>query len=91
MRGVWSRPTAKGEVEGDLARGCLLQGGCLLGGVPALGVPAPGGGVPALGGGGWRPRHPHQQMADVADGTHSTGMYSYCGIALVWYEQALRN
>ena len=29
LRGIWSRPTPKGEVEGDLAKG---------------GVPAPGGG-----------------------------------------------
>ena len=28
-RGGVSRSTAKGEVEGDLAGGCLLQGGAL--------------------------------------------------------------
>ena len=43
FRGIWSRPTAKGEVEGDLARG-----GCLLWGVPVPGGSAPGGSV-------WRP------------------------------------
>ena len=66
-----SRPKPKGEVEGDLARGvpalgavpaprgCLLWGGCCLGGclLPG-GVPAPGGcllrGVPAPRG-VWRP------------------------------------
>ena len=44
-----STPTPKGEVEGDLAGGCLLwrgacSGGCLLWGrgVPAREVPAPG-------------------------------------------------
>ena len=31
LRGIWSRQTAKGEVEGDLARGVCS------GGVPALG------------------------------------------------------
>ena len=35
FRGIWPdggvcRPTPKGEVEGDLAGGCLLPGGCLL-------------------------------------------------------------
>ena len=30
LRGIWSRPTPKGEVEGDLPRGCLLWGGCLV-------------------------------------------------------------
>ena len=38
LRGIWSRPTPKREVEGDLA-----EGGACSGGVPALrGVPAPG-------------------------------------------------
>ena len=54
FRGIWSRPTAMEEVEGDLARG-VCSGGCLLQGVPAPGgacsrrVPAPGG-MPAPGG-----------------------------------------
>ena len=30
MRGIWSRPTPKGEVEGDLPGGCLVLGGCLI-------------------------------------------------------------
>ena len=52
LRGIWSRPTAKGEVEGDLSGGwCLLQGegvcsgGCLLQGVPAMAGCLLGGGV----------------------------------------------
>ena len=61
LRGIWprgvSRPTPKGEIEGDLVKahsqggswggsgwGCLLPGGCLLqGGACSWGVPAPGG------------------------------------------------
>ena len=30
LRGIWSMPTPKGELEGDLARGVLAPGGCLL-------------------------------------------------------------
>ena len=46
MRGIWSRPTPKGEVEGDLAGGGACSRGVGVpakGGVPALGVAAPGG------------------------------------------------
>ena len=39
FRGIWSRPTAKGEVEGDLA-----GGGCLLWGVSVAGDACSGGG-----------------------------------------------
>ena len=53
---IWgvSRPTPKGKVEGDLPGGCLVLGGalsrgCLIQGVPAQGVPGPGG-MPTLGG-----------------------------------------
>ena len=45
FRGIWLggggfRPTPKGEVEGDLAGGCLLQGGC---GDPPVTATAAGG------------------------------------------------
>ena len=49
LRGIWSRPTPKGEVEGDLTRGYLLQRVPALGGVCCRGMPAPVG-LPALGG-----------------------------------------
>ena len=49
LRGIWSRPTAKGKVEGDLARGVPAPPGGLLWGVPA---PGRGGVEPALGGWG---------------------------------------
>ena len=45
MRGIWSRPISKGEVEGDLARGVLAPGGPALGGVPAPGGVCSWGGV----------------------------------------------
>ena len=59
-----SRPTPKGESEGDLVRGCLLQG------VPALGMPALGGCLPLEG--VWRP----PVTATAVVGTHPTGMHS---------------
>ena len=40
LKGIWFRPTAKGEVEGDLAGGVPAPGGggaACCGGVPALG------------------------------------------------------
>ena len=61
LRGIWSRPTAKGEVEGDLVQAHTqggswrgsAQGWCLLWGVPAPeGVPGPR--VAALGGACYR-------------------------------------
>ena len=59
LRGIWCRPTLKGEVEGDLAGGCLLWG-CLLWGACSRGGLLWGllwrgtysRGVPALGGRG---------------------------------------
>ena len=79
LRGIWSRPTPKGEVEGDLAGGCVCSRGCLIpggsdpGGMPApRGVSAPGGS--ARGGGVWRP--PSSVTATAAGGTHPTGMHS---------------
>ena len=53
FRGIWpggvSRPTPKGEVEGDLSRGGSPSPhrgeGSAPGGVPGLGGSAPGGGV----------------------------------------------
>ena len=67
LRGIWTRPTAKGEVEGDLpGGGCLLQGGTCSGGV----VPAPGGCLL------WGDVKTPQQTATVAEGTHPTGMHS---------------
>ena len=88
LRGIWSRPTVKGEIEGGSGPGpqprrklrgicpggCLLLGGCLLWGVPALGWPASGVGV-------WRPP---QQMATVVDGMHSTGMHSCLELLLTY-------
>ena len=65
MEGV-SRPTPRGEVEGDLAGGCLLWGSCFGGsslGGPALGV------VPALG---------PPMTATAAGGTNPTGIHSCC-------------
>ena len=54
LRGIWSRPTAKGEVERDLA------GGCLLWGVPTSGrgveTPSP---VTASAAGGTHPTGMH--------------------------------
>ena len=47
LRGIWSRPTPKGEVERDLARGVPAPGG--VGGACSRGVSAPLG-VSALGG-----------------------------------------
>ena len=48
MRGIWSKPTAKGEVEGDLVQAHSqgevegdLTGGCLLRGVLLWGVLRP--------------------------------------------------
>ena len=43
LRGIWSRSTAKGEVEGDLAGGCPLLGCLLQENACSGGVPAPGG------------------------------------------------
>ena len=38
LRGIWSKPTPKGEVEGDLARGDACSGGACSGGVCSRGV-----------------------------------------------------
>ena len=81
LRGIWSRPTAKGEVEGDLARGCLLWGGVCSGGLLA-GVCSGGGTCSGgcllqgglLHGGCVRPSPP--VTATAAGGTHPTGMHS---------------
>ena len=43
FRGIWSRPTAKEEVEGDLARGVCSGGVPAPGGACSRRVPAPGG------------------------------------------------
>ena len=57
LRGIWSRPTPKGEVEGDLARGVSALGGaCSTGCLLWEGLSAPGWGVSAPGG-LWRPPH----------------------------------
>ena len=78
LRGIWSRPTPKGEVEGDLARG-VLQGCLLWGG----GVSAPwgvcSGGVLALGVCVETPLP--SVMATAAGGTHPTEMHSCFNLA----------
>ena len=92
LRGIWSRSTAKGEVEGDLVQahsqggswggsgeGCLLGGGCLLWGLLPGGWMLPGGACSWGGGSETPPDPPCQQTATVADGTHPTGMHS-CGL-----------
>ena len=88
-----SRPTPKGEVEGDLARGVSrpkpAPGRCLLHGVPALGGPAVGDacyrGVCLLKGGGACSRGvcgDPLMTATAVGGTHPTGMHpcSLCGL-----------
>ena len=69
LRGIWSRPTPKGEVEGDLARGCLLQGLPAPRGMPALGEGCLLWGLPALRVCVCRP------VATAAGGMHPTGMH----------------
>ena len=60
------------QVVSQHAEGCACSRG-----VPARGVPALGGRVPALGGGVETPApSPQKQTATVADGTHPTGMHS---------------
>ena len=70
LRGIWSRPTPRGEVEGDLARvGCVLlwdacSGGCLLQGGLLWGDACSQENGDPLG------------TATAAGSTHSTGMHS---------------
>ena len=74
--GIWSRPTPKGEVEGDLAGGvcsggCLLQGGACSRGLCLLQGGACSGGCLLQVGCGDPP-----MMATAAGSTHPTGMHS---------------
>ena len=73
LRGIWSRCTPKGEVEGDLAgRGTALGGGVCSGEGCLLGVCLLQGCLL------WGEVETPLVMATAAGGTHPTGMHSCC-------------
>ena len=80
FRGIWSRPTAKGEVEGDLARGCLLWGGgCLFQGVCSRGEcvgPSPP--VTATAAGGMHPTAMHSCFVFLSSDVLSNSLFKLC-------------